>query len=393
MTSDTGYADPLLTTVSAEQITLLRIVGEVLAESGRWPVFQYVEARLDDAGFDADAVLRSMPSIVHGHLNYSLVRRGHSTSPETPVKLTVAGLAHLPEHAELVGMFLAVLNELATRRADAAYDPHRVIEVTVSGGELLRELGLDTHPLAGILPDLIGGEPATWHGGGNLDSGDWTPRASSFVRRFRAVDGVDDYLRRLRAFILPAAPAAAPVVVSPLNLVTALDYLNVVWQLRFRANLLIIPSVERSARLAFDATTAEEFDNRLSALGEMFKGFDPPGNDHQGSLHRLRVFLRDHLPAESVARVEPALATLRSATHIRNAGQHFDAATDAAMALPELGLTYPIIDFTHAWRTVQVHVTQALDTIRQEIQATLPSPGRRSAPRRGRADTTSGRRV
>jgi hypothetical protein len=102
---------------------LLRVVGDVVAESGQWPVYQYVDARMDDAGLDADAVLRSMPSITHSQLNNSLVRRGHSTPPETPVKLTIAGFAQLPEHAELVDMFLAVLNELANRRAEAAYDP------------------------------------------------------------------------------------------------------------------------------------------------------------------------------------------------------------------------------------------------------------------------------
>jgi hypothetical protein len=72
-----------------------------------------------------------------------------------------------------------------------------------------------------------------------------------------------------------------------------------------------------------------------------------------GSLQRLRTFLRDNLPADATARVEPALATLRSATHVRNAGQHIDAAADAAMALPSLGLTYPVTDFTYAWQTVQ----------------------------------------
>jgi hypothetical protein len=280
-----------------------------------------------------------MPSITHGQLNYSLVRRGHSTSPDTLVKLTVAGFAHLPEHGSLVDMFLAVLNELASRRAEAAYDPHQVIDVIVSGSQLLDQLGISSHSLAAILPDILGGEPATWHGSGQVDAGDWKHNVSTFVRRFRAVSDVDDYLRRLRAFIVPAAPVAEPVVVSPLGLGAAFDYLNVVWRLRFGDGLLASPSVERSARLAFDATSAEEFDNRPSALGELFKGFDPPGDESQGSLQRLRAFLGGNLSAEAMARVEPALATLRSATDVRNAGQHIDAAADAATALPLLGLT------------------------------------------------------
>ena len=105
-----------------EQLALLRIVGDVLTDIGEWPVYQYVEARMDELGLEADAVLRSMPYISNGQLSYSLVRRDHSTAPDARVKLTIAGFAHLPAHAGVVGMFLAVLNELSDRRAKAEYE-------------------------------------------------------------------------------------------------------------------------------------------------------------------------------------------------------------------------------------------------------------------------------
>jgi hypothetical protein len=122
----------------------------------------------------------------------------------------------------------------------------------------------------------------------------------------------------------------------------------------------------------------------------MLKGFDPPGEERARSLQRLRAHLRSHLTAEAMTRIEPALRTLGSVTHIRNAGQHMDAATDAATALPTLGLAYPITDFDHAWQTVRAHVTQALGIIREEIYASLPSSPRRRAPRSG-TSTPSGR--
>lgn len=106
------------------------------------------------------------------------------------------------------------------------------------------------------------------------------PAPSAFVRRFRNVSSVDEYLHRLRGWIEPAAQPAA-ILTSPLSLVAALDYLDVVWRLRFGTGLLVVPSAERAARLAFDGTTTEELDNRLSALGEMFKGFDVPGDQQQ----------------------------------------------------------------------------------------------------------------
>ena len=41
-------ADPLLASVSEAHLALVRIVGDALTETGEWPVYQYVEARMDD---------------------------------------------------------------------------------------------------------------------------------------------------------------------------------------------------------------------------------------------------------------------------------------------------------------------------------------------------------
>ena len=70
-------------------------------------------------------------------------------------------------------------------------------------------------------------------------------------------------------------------------------------------------------------------------------------------------------------RVTPAIATLRLVTHIRNGGQHVGASTQAAAALPAFGLSFPIADHTTAWQQVQAHAVAALDTIRDEIRATV----------------------
>ncbi|MEU4781794.1 hypothetical protein [Micromonospora sp. NPDC023633] len=337
---------------------------------------------MDDLGLDVEAVLGSMPRISDGRLGYSLarkplIRKGNRTAPHGIVSLTIAGFAHLPAHAGVVDMFLAVLNELSDRRAKAAYDPRHVIEVTLSGPEVLSDLGLQDKPLIRLLPGILQGEPSTWLSTGGVRNEVWKP--TPFVRRFRNVSSVDEYLHRLRAWLEPAAQPAA-VLTSPLSLVAALDYLDVVWRLRFGAGLLVVPSAERAARLAFDATTAEELDNRLSALGEMFKGFDVPGDQQQGTLRRLRSFLSGHLTAEAMVRVESALTTLQNVTHIRNAGQHMDAALAAADALRSFGLTYPISDIREAWQSVQAHVVSALGALREEIQATLPTPSARRSP-------------
>lgn len=135
-----SMTDPLLTVVTNEQLALLRIVGDVLTDVGEWPVYQYVEARMDELGFDADAVLRSMPYISNGQLSYSLVRRGHSTAPDALVKLTIAGSPTYRLMPTSLTCFSPCQNGLSDRRAKAAYDPRQVIEVTLSGPELLSSL-------------------------------------------------------------------------------------------------------------------------------------------------------------------------------------------------------------------------------------------------------------
>lgn len=78
------------------------------------------------------------------------------------------------------------------------------------------------------------------------------------------------------------------------------------------------------------------------------------------------------LPPGSQAMVQAAIETLFHVTHIRNGGQHIQAATQAAKALAALGLSFPITEHATAWTTMQTHVIDALDTIRTEVNA-LPT--------------------
>lgn len=55
---------------------------------------------------------------------------------------------------------------------------------------------------------------------------------------------------------------------------TALDYLNVVWRLRFGVTERLIPlsNAEQTALLVLDVATGDEFLSRLSALREVLNG-------------------------------------------------------------------------------------------------------------------------
>ncbi|MEV0453823.1 hypothetical protein [Catellatospora methionotrophica] len=364
-------ADPLLVPLTAPQLRLLNIVGDAVLENLDWPIYQYVEGRMDHYGLDIDEVFGSLPYLSAQHLHYSLLTRDRNgTTEDSRVKLTVAGMGHLPSFTTTSGMFLRVLRELRKRRATATYNPTKVIEVVISGSELIDTLNLGAEPLVGMLPEILSGEPATWHGTPTRIGDDWTLTCSRWLRHFGHVRDIHDYVERLRAWIMPDQPVAAPTVASPLELVGALDYLDVVWQLEFKGRpLVVLPSAERTARLAFDANSAEEFDSRLSALGEVLKGLRIPGRDKAvGTMAALEQYLSARLGPEPMTRVKPALDKLQLVTQIRNAGQHVDASTKAARALPSFGLTYPISDHRLAWGAVQAHVVEALNVIRDEIR-------------------------
>src|SRR5262249_36843856 len=111
--------DPLLLPLPDDQKALIRIVGEATLKTGTWPVYQYVQAKLDDLGHDDEAVFGGLPYMTHGHLTYTLVRRDRTGVESEPVKLTIAGMAHLPSLTSTVGMFLRVVHALSTRRAKA----------------------------------------------------------------------------------------------------------------------------------------------------------------------------------------------------------------------------------------------------------------------------------
>jgi hypothetical protein len=301
-------------------------------------------------------------------------------------------MAHLPAFDSTVDMFLRVIRELAEQRVKAAFDPARVITVEVPGQQLIETLDLAGEPLVGLLPDLLRGEPSTRNGSPGVNQDGWSQQPSTFIRRFRTVTDVNDYLTRMRNWLIPDAPAAIAEPVSPLGLVTAFDYLDVVWQLRFGRKLVFVPSAERAAKLVFEAGSPDEFTDRLSALGEMFKALDVPGSPETGLFERLRIHLRSQLSSEAMVRVTAALDLLQKVTHLRNAGQHVGAAGKAARALPAFGLSYPITSYQTAWWAVQGHVIAALDTIREEVQATIAAPRSRpaaAAPRRRPAPTGS----
>lgn len=192
------------------------------------------------------------------------------------------------------------------------------------------------------------------------------------IRKFAGVRTVEDYLERTRALIV-GEPATERLVLppSPFTLPAALDYLDVVWQLKTGKPLLEQPGLERSARLAFAVTSGEEANSALSALSEIFKNWRVPGVPGVGGhpLERVEGFLSGKLPEESMDRVRTSVGILKAVQSVRHGRHHVGGEASRIGAYEVLGLRYPVSDWSEAWNRIQAAVASAVDALREEVHS------------------------
>lgn len=353
------------------QQTLIDLVGSVFHKHGEWPGWAYVEEAMDRRELSAESVLASLPRDTH---NYGHVwpMRASAPLPQDRVGLTIAGLSKVSGAEHIVSSFVRLVGAMGTIRDGIRLDPFSDTRPTVTRADIVAIAG-EFDEDEGRLLDMMQKEPATWHCLPNrLPTGDWTIVLAPQIRRFAGVSTVADYLARQYEYTSPVAQEPEPPLVSPFTLPGAIDYLDVVWQLRFGKQLVVPPGVERSARLAFTATTPEEADSRLSALSELLKNLQVEGVEQvKGghTLERLGPYLCRILPEEAHERMRNAVAVLNAARHLRAAGQHHAAQREAVSAYQILGLRYPVVNWQAAWAHIQAVVASAIDAIRDELQA------------------------
>jgi hypothetical protein len=228
-----------------------------------------------------------------------------------------------------------------------------------------------------FLYELMDGEPATGADGATVDAdGNWERGIPRDVLRFARIGDLRDYVAETIALVyrsVPPLPLAAP---SPLGLVSALDYLDVVWRLAEpkAGHLLELHSAQRVAQLAFPAQTQNEFDSRLTGLVEILRSVSVP-KSAQGKRNRDKPLnaIADHLvqllPA-SESRLRGSIDTLHLVIDVRDSSQHARARSKGAAALEALGVGYPPTSWAFAWQLVTARTIEALDAIREEL-ATL----------------------
>lgn len=360
--------------LDADQQILIQTIGLVyLTKEYQWPRWQWVDETLERTNLDAAELLASLPRSPGNVYGYTVQPSLGNPAHDARISLTLAGLSTLPIASSLVDEFLAFLRRMGAIRSTISLDPFSDERLKATRLEIAGQPPFLV--ISDYLLEMMRREPATWHCERvDITSENWSLTLPSELRRFANVNSIEDYFTQLDLILGPAPSYdSTPRYQSPFTLPAAIDYLDVVWKLKFGEYLVTHVGLERSARLADDIATPEELDSCLSALAELFKGLKvsgKPGLDGH-PLIRLSGFLKDKLSEESYRRVENAVEIMNAARTLRHAGQHYGSHDTAPGKWAIFGIDYPIFDWPSAWRQIQTIVAGAVDAIRSEIQGSL----------------------
>ena len=290
-------------------------------------------------------------------------------NPEARIGLSVAGLRRLEIAKQLVDGYLWMLRLLCERQMTFVPDSDRAIDVKVTVSELREAAKGSPDALLVIdrVVELVTSEPPLWGAGPYAQGDEREYRLTTRVEAYVAIKDVDDYLTRLWMVLGRDAPRVERRLTSPLDLVASADYLGTVWELRTHKKLWGPTRLANAAALSYDCSTVEEFNSRLSALGDLLAQIDLP-NQTGGRLDRLEKRLHDLVPSPSHGRIDDAIAAMRAARRLRAGSQHDDAAVGAIDAFALLGVKYPPADWQVAWDQIRIRMVEAFDAIREELQ-------------------------
>jgi hypothetical protein len=368
--------------IEAKQLSLLRVVAEPFLKDSKWPVFDYVERTLAEReGLDAGSVLNGMersPESVGWARSYGLASVSTSIPPraDETVALTLAGLASLGTvGAQFAETGVWLIAQLAEAEAELVPDPYRVV-TGARNREQLEELfasaprgwvrSSDAPTLDG-LGLVLSREQATLDGVTFTET--WCEfRLSPRLRAFRGVTSVEDYVERIESFL--GVHAGVPLQQQPqlFSLLAALEYLDVVWQLRFDGqHLLGATPPARLVLLDGNCATEQDFVRSIAALSDVLDALGPQLPGRELGLARLARRLNEVLPVDARAEVSAAVERLRLVRNIRHGQLHTGAQSKGARALVNLGCTYPVDSWPSAWATVRRATTDALEVIRNEV--------------------------
>lgn len=377
-----------------DQLLLLREVFTPFDRQGMWPVWAYLDHRLDAKGLVAQEVLASLPVVGGGpgRLPYGLTWNKDSNwlpNDDTPLVLTVAGLWHLESAAApLLMAFKDTVRYLVECQRSMIPSPTEVVQPKVTSLDVARWLagsgpGNLLGPAADIimrkLGQLIEHEPYLWRGFGRPepDSERWELTLPVSIRDFRDVTSVEEYIDRMEQLVTPAEPPSQPLSAAPLDIPYAVSFADAVWQSRTGFPLFARPDPASIARLTQPCDSEGAFNSLMSALADVLSQVSKPGTGkapRTGALEDLRKYLDRELEPPAAARCSDAIDTLTKLRAIRHGIEHGDARAKAVAAYGELGLSFPVASWIQTWAQISAITCGALDALREEAHAGLGNP-------------------
>ena len=391
----------LLAGLNKEQGVLVETLYEGFELRGSaWPVWQFIDLRLEARKIDAAAVLASLPQVGAARARaYGLVWSGQNMAnemqPDAIVGLTVAGLRHVQAAGPLVSAFVHLLRRFGEAEQEIVPAPDREVQAVVTSEQVTTSLLCEgtlgqsrPHVQATVLKlhGLLSHEPySPWTVLSEGTGGDrWEVRLSNRLGLIRGLSDavtVEDYVAYIEDWLKPHPASVIPHVINALDLPNAADYLDVVWKIKTGKRLFDDLHVGSCARLTQTCDSEDRFNSLTSALAEVLSSVVPPRRTSPGDkpLRTLHERLPEVLPPENVARGQGAIEVLLKLTLIRNAQQHSNARDRALRAAGELGVAFPARDWGVTWGQMATLAREAFDALREEMQ-TLPDLSKDQGP-------------
>lgn len=378
----------LRTDLSPEQLLLLEETFAPWDRMGRWPIWSYIDRRLDAKGLVAADVLASLPVVERtwGGSRYVLMWYQHNggqiPSQTTEVGLTVAGLSHVGAAAQLLVAFKDSLMFLVKEQQAITPDPYEVSAQRVASQELGRQLaqggllGPAVDVFVRKVGQLLEHEPHLWQQFSRPDKAGehWELELRPSIRDYRDVTSIADYIDRVEQLVSPPEPPAQPLTASPLDIPYAVSFIDAVWESRTRFPLFARPDPASIARLTQPCDSEGAFNSLMSALADVLSQVAKPGTGgapRAGALEEVRKYLNEELDAAAAARCSTAIDTLIQLRTVRHSIEHGDARAKAVAAYAKLAIPFPVTSWPDAWARVTALACGALDTLREEAHAGL----------------------
>ena len=172
----------------------------------------------------------------------------------------------------------------------------------------------------------------------------------------------------------PPEPPSQPLSAAPLDIPYAVSFTDAVWESRTGFPLFARPDPASVARLTQPCDSEGAFNSLMSALADVLSQVAKPATGkapRAGALEEVRNYLNRELEPPAAARCSDSIGTLVKLRTIRHGIEHGDARVKAVAAYAELGLTFPVVNWSQAWAQISATACGALDVLREEVHAGL----------------------